>query len=140
MPLSGALGILMKILTAVLFLTFAFDASSCSCFTPSEEEVFENSNVVFIAKVMDTKLYEDKDQREYVIGNFKVIENLKGKGVEVKSLRSNVGSTCEASLVAGHFYLIYSDNSEIKTINACTRSRWINIYAEEELLDKYREQ
>ena len=123
----------------LLFLIVAPSFSfACSCNQSSDEEAFEKSQLVILVKITETKLVSGDQLGDLVQAKFEVTEKFKGGAIKLNLLQSTVTSTCSTALVAGHQYLIYSNNDAIKNVNACNRSRWINTTREKDLLDVYR--
>ncbi len=130
----------MKMKTVILLFlvvtpSFGF---ACSCSQSSDEEAFEKSQLVILVKITETKLVLGDQLGDLVQAKFEVTEKFKGDVIRLNLLQSTATSTCSTALVAGHQYLIYSNNDTIKNINACNKSRWINTTREKGLLDVYR--
>lgn len=127
----------MRFLIFVLILMAPSLGLACSCEPMSDEEAYKRSLVVFLAKVVETKLISGQPF-ELVHAKFVVTEQFKGRQIKVETLESTASTTCATALIAGHQYLIYSNNKAVKHVNACTRSRWVNVVREKELLEQYR--
>jgi len=127
----------MKYLALLVFALSPTIGIACSCVPSNDEDAYADAQVVFLAMVTETKLIEGSPF-DLVHAKFEVIEKYKGEEVRVETIESTATTTCSTALLAGHKYLIYSDNNSTEHVNACTRSRWVNFVREENLLERYR--
>lgn len=128
----------MKIVILLLMIAVPSYGFACSCGESSDEEAFEKSHLVILVKITETKLVPNHHLGDFVQAKFEIVEKFKGNEIKLNLLQSTATSTCSTALIAGHQYLIYSNNDDVKNINACSRSRWINRTREKDLLDAYR--
>jgi hypothetical protein len=124
------------VVAALLFLPFFGEA--CSCYSPTDDEAYEESGSVILVIVKDTKLKTDEQWGTFVYANFDVVEKLKGTTTKLELLKASSSSTCAIPISAGYHYLIYSDGSKVQELSACTRSRRVHLNEDRALLNKYR--
>ena len=101
----------------VLVIGFAPpNAMSCSVHPASSDaELFENADVVFIGRVMETRLKSlpakecDSVICEIVEGDYSLVESLKGKPPKSGKVLDNpaAAGACSAGLIAGWYYVFY---------------------------------
>ncbi|RME12943.1 MAG: hypothetical protein D6816_00415 [Bacteroidetes bacterium] len=141
--MPGVIRLIMVRSFLILYL-FAFsNAFACSCGEGTEDDAYENSDVVFLARVLATKLVTDSEDSlypEYVRGQIEVIETFKGDTTNVRYVVSGTtNNTCSILIAAGEKYIIYGASAETIRITACGFSRWFNLVKESAWLKKRRQ-
>jgi hypothetical protein len=109
----------MKVIGA---LTLYFLLSSLACASSCMQSFFDERSVleadhVFIFRLLDAKVEADPPlnayaRNPYSIGTIRIIDVLKGDGRGVKSVRFQNSSSCGIRLDVGHYFVVFTSQSE----------------------------
>lgn len=121
----------MKFLYVLLFLIFCSPAFACKCPVHETEFKFNNSDIVYFGKIIESKLLADNQ----VKNTLEVIEVFKGKpNTLVFSAVSE--SRCSTPSAVGLTYIVYGKNNSDIQLGLCSFTQphnklWANNYNEE---------
>lgn len=136
----------MKILITLILLVVSEYSLACSCDELTDQQLIDNSQAVYLAKVTETKLIKNNDSIEndsmqsatfgpesieMIEAKFEIIEKFKEQKSEVKIVHDLpfAPGNCSIGLMSGQYYLFYisTESKNINYVGMCTGSQMVNM-------------